>query len=97
MRDNTITAKTIESIPANCHAFGVFFLIFGLTSGFATLSLIVTHFADLPLIFTEMPLILMIFARHFHSYRLSGCEFLAHPEYLGFQITYFENFWLGSL
>ena len=39
----------------------------------------------------------MIFATHFHSYRLSGCEIQANPEYLGFQITHFENFWLASL
>ena len=63
-----------SGIPANCHTFGVFLLIFDLTSGFATHSLIVTHSEDLPLIFEEMPLILMIFATHFHAYRLRGCE-----------------------
>ena len=55
-----------------------------------------THSADLPLIFEEQPLILMIFATHFQSHRLWGCEIDAHPEYLGFQITHFEKFWLAS-
>ena len=55
------------------------------------------HYADLPLIiFEKMPLNLMIFATHFHSYRLRGCEIWAHPEYLGFQITHFEKIWLES-
>ena len=57
------------------HIWGIFFLIFGLNSQFVTHSLIVTHFTDLSLIFEEMPLILMTFATHFHSYRLRGCEF----------------------
>ena len=37
-------------------------------------SLIVTQFADLPLIFEEMPLFLLIFAIHYHSCRLRCCE-----------------------
>ena len=47
--------------------------------------------------FEEMPLILMIFATHFHSYSLRGCAIWAHPEYLGFKITHFEKIWLASL
>ena len=39
--------------------------------------IIVTHLPDFPLIFEEVPLILMIVATHFHSYRLKGCEFSA--------------------
>ena len=38
--------------------------------------LIVTHFAGLPLIYEDMPPILMVFTPHFHSqsHRLRGCE-----------------------
>ena len=61
-------------MPANCHTFWVFLLIFDLNSGFVTHSLFVAHFADLPSIFEEMPLSLIIFATYFHSYKLRGCE-----------------------
>ena len=93
----TLMTQIITFIPANCHTFGVFFLlIFGLTNGFVTHALIVTHSADLPLTFEEQPLILMIFATHFHSHRLWGCEIEAHPEYLGFPDHTFWKILVGK-
>ena len=92
-----LTKSPCAYLPTATHLGYFYSFIFDLTSEFATHSLIVTHSADLPLIFEEMPLILMIFATHFHSYRLRGCEIEAHPEYLGFQITHFEKFWLASM
>ena len=68
--------------------FGVFIIIFGQNSRFITHSLIVTHFADLPLIFEKLPFNLTIFATHFHSYRLRGSESWL-PRIFGTQITHF--------
>ena len=50
---------------------------------FVNLSLIVTYFANLPLIFEKLPLVLIIVATHFHSYSVSGCEIWAPPTQLG--------------
>ena len=51
-------------LPANCHIWGIVFLysFFGLNGRFVTHTIMVTKFADEPLIFGEVPLILMIFA-----------------------------------
>ena len=71
---------TWSHIPANCHTYlGYFLLIFGLDSRLVTHSLIVTHFADLPLI-------LMIFATHYstllhcYTYRLRVCCEIGLPQ-----------------
>ena len=88
---------TLSCIPANSLpdiCFGVFLLIFGITtSEFVTHSLIVTH--------SEMPPILMIIATHFHSHRLRGCEIEADLEYLGFPnhtvfLTFLRNHTRGK-
>ena len=71
---------SIKYMPAYCHTFGVFLLIFGLNNRFVTQSLIVTHLADLPLFFEKLPLILMTFATHFCSYWLRGCEIWLHQN-----------------
>ena len=59
--------------------------------------MIVTHSADLPLTFEEMPLIWMIFATNFHSNRSRGYKIATHPECLGIQITHIEKIWLAIL
>ena len=84
-------------IPANCHTFGVFLLIFGLSSRFVTHSLIVTHFADLPLIFVGLPLILMVFATHFHSYIEGMWNFDSPRIFICNPNHTFEKFWLAGL
>ena len=61
-----------------------------------SLSCVATNFADLPLTFEKLPLVLMDFATHFHSTDWGAVKF-GLSRIFGTKFTHFGKLWLASL